>query len=109
MSFFSNLFMPHSSFSPEQTQRIRRAIMPFSEVEDYRGKGTVARQNFQRMQQTNRMLLILFVLNSVLLCSTAIFAPEATTHAFFYAWQVAQFCFLMVLAYRFGRARRASS
>jgi len=109
MSFISNFFTPHSSFSPEQTQRIRRAIMPFSEVEDYREKGTVARQNFQRMQQTNRMLLILFVLNSVILCATAIFAPEATTHAFFYAWQVAQFCFLMVLAYRFGRARRASS
>ena len=86
MSFFSNFFTPRSSFSPEQTQRIRRAIMPFSEVEDYRGKGT-----------------------AVLLCATAIFAPEATTHAFFYAWQVAQFCFLMVLAYRFGRARRASS
>lgn len=109
MSFFSNFFTPRSSFSPEQTQRIRRAIMPFSEVEDYRGKGTVARQNFQRMQQTNRMLLILFVLNSVLLCATAIFAPEATTHVFFYAWQVAQFCFLMVLTYRVGRARRASS
>lgn len=109
MSFFSNFFTPRSSFSPEQTQRIRRTIMPFSEVEEYRGRGNVARQNFRQMQQVNRMLLILFVLNSVLMCATAIYAPEATSSAFFYAWQGAQFCFLLVLAYRFGRKREAAS
>lgn len=109
MSFFSNFFTPRSSFTPEQTQRIRRAIMPFSDVDEYRGKGQVVRQNFRQMQQVNRMLLILFVLNSVLMCVTAIYAPKATSSAFFYAWQVAQFCFLLVLAYRFGRKHEASS
>lgn len=109
MSFFSNFFTPHSSFSPEQTHRIRRAIMPFSEVEEYRGKGQAVRQNFRKMQRVNRMLLILFVLNSVLMCATAIYAPKATSSVFIYVWQAAQFCFLLLLAYRFGRKNEASS
>jgi len=109
MSFFSNFFTPHSSFSLEQTQRIRRAIMPFSEIEEYSSKRHVVRQNFRQMQQVNRMLLILFVLNSALMCTTALYAPEATSSAFFCAWQAAQFCFLLVLAYRFGHKHEVAS
>ena len=54
MSWFAKHFTPHSLFTPAQARRIRQAVMPFAEVEDYRGRQQDVRRNFRRLSATDK-------------------------------------------------------
>lgn len=103
------LFDPLSVCKPETAQKIRRSIMPFTEVEKYRGQKGEIKKNFRGLQPMDRLLLLLFVLNSLLLVVVAGYAPALTGSLIYSLWQFAQFGFLVYLAYRIGKHKNQAS
>ena len=63
-----------------------------------------AKAGYHRLGEADKLLLLAFVLNSVMLVATAIYAPTVTTTWFFNGWQGVQF--LVYLAYRFTHRRQ---
>lgn len=98
-----SLFDPLSVCKPETAQKIRRSIMPFTEVENYRGQSGEMKKNFRGLQPMDRMLLLFFILDSILLVAVAIYAPTLTGSLGYSLWQFAQSGFLLYLAYRIGK------
>ena len=96
-------FKPFSTCSPETAQKIRRRIMPFSELDTYRGRKDEVKTNFRGLQPLDQLLLLPFVLDTVLLVVVAIYAPQLTGSIGYSLWQFLQFAFLVYLAYRIGK------
>ena len=84
----------------EQIQTVVNTIKPFSSFSVYKGKGNLIRTNCKRMDSMDKLLLGFFVLNSVLIISTAIYAPTVTNSTFFSIWQIMQLGLICYLGYR---------
>ena len=97
------IFKPFSTCSPETAKKIRQKIMPFSELDAYRGRKEEVKSNFRGLQPMDQLLLLLFVLDTVLLVVVAMYAPRVTAGMGYLVWQCAQFAFLVHLAYRIGK------
>lgn len=101
MSFLKRWFEPYQTCSPETAKKIRQSVMPFSELGEHYENREAAKAGYRRLGESDKLLLLAFVLNSVMLVATAIYAPNVTTTWFFNGWQGVQFAFLVYLAYRF--------
>jgi hypothetical protein len=80
--------------------KIRRLIMPFSELNVYISNRKKIRDNYKKVNKMEKMLLALFVFNSILLIATAIYAPTVTRTTFYSVWQIGQLGLIFYIAYR---------
>lgn len=90
----------------EQIQSVVNTIKPFSSLSVYKGKGHLIKTNCKRMDSMDKLLLGFFILNSVLIISTAIYAPTVTNSTFFSVWQFLQLCLICYLGYRSSNRKK---
>lgn len=94
-------------FSSEAIRKIRQKIMPFSSFDVYIGKEDQIKSNYQKTDSRDKLLLATFIINSVLIIATAIYAPNVTNSVFFSLWQFGQFGLVCYLGYRSSKRKKA--
>lgn len=64
-----------------------------------------AKAAYHRLGDGDKLLILLFVLNSIMLVATAIYAPTVTYTWFYKGWQGVQFAFMVYIAYHLSHRR----
>lgn len=98
-------FKPYVAFEPEQRQRMVNAMQPFASISELLGRRHEARANARRLGDGDKLLLLLFVLMSLILIATAIFAPDFTYSAIYCVMEAVQFALMVYIVLHFSRRR----
>jgi hypothetical protein len=106
MSFLKRWLTPYQTCTPETAKKIRQSVMPFSEIGEHLEHREEAKAAYHRLGEGDKLLILLFVLNSIMLVATAIYAPTVTYTWFYKGWQGVQFAFMVYLAYHISHRRR---
>lgn len=106
MSFLKRWLMPYQTCAPETAKKIRQNVMPFSDIEEHWERREEAKAAYHRLGDGDKLLILLFILNSVMLVVSAIYVPPITSTWFYKGWQGVQFAFMVYIAYHLSHRRR---
>jgi len=91
-----------TSYLGRELFRVFQRTAPFSSISEYKEHTGEARANLRKLSKVDLVLLLFFVLDSIMLIATAIYAPQVTLTRFYTIWECVQLMFLFFLAYHFS-------